>query len=95
MERSVFVKEVNTQSLQGFELGTQEINNPICINIGFQRRGRQKSQNFHNDTFYRPLVTSGQCIIGTKKYTDSAILLIPDDDDYCHGYGQLMKLSKF
>ena len=42
-----------------------------------------------NDTFYRPQVTSAQCIIGTGKYPDFAILLnYDDDDDYSEGYGQ-------
>ena len=37
IERSVFMKEVNTQSLWNFELGTQEgIKVPIWIKIGFQ-----------------------------------------------------------
>ena len=42
-----------------------------------------------NDTFYRPLVTSAQYIIGTEKYPDNSILLIYNDDDYSQGYGQI------
>ena len=76
IERSVFMKEVNTQNLWNFELGTQEgINVPIWIIIRFQQLDRQNSQNENNDTFYRPPITSTQCIIGTEKYPDSAILL--------------------
>ena len=87
VERSVFMKEVNTQNLWNFELGTQEgINVPIWIIIGFQQHDRQNSQNENNDTFYRPPVTSAQCIIGTEKYPDSGILLNYDDDDYNQGY---------
>ena len=83
IERSVFMKEVNTQNLWNFELGTQEgINVPIWILIGFQQQDRQSSQNENNDTFCRPSVTSAQCIIGTEKYPDSGILLKYDDDDY-------------
>ena len=68
VERSVFMKEVNTQNLWTFELGTQEgINVPIWIVLGFQQRERQDSQKLNNDTFYRPIVTSAQCIFGTKK----------------------------
>ena len=38
VERSVFMKELNTQNLWTFELGTQEgINVPIWITIGFQQ----------------------------------------------------------
>ena len=88
--RSVFMKEVNTQNLWNFELGTQEgINVPIWIIIAFQQQDRQNSQNENNDTFYRPSVTSAQCIIGTEIYPDSAILLNSDDDDYNQGYEQI------
>ena len=74
-ERSVFMKEINTQNLWTFELGTQEgINVPIWIFVAFQQNDRQNDQNLNNDTFYRPPVTSAQCIIGTEKYPDSGIL---------------------
>ena len=90
IERSVFMKDVNTQNPWNFELGTQEgINVPIWIIIGFQQQDRQNSQTENNDTFYRASVTSAQCIIGTEKYPDSGILLIPDDDVYNQGYGQI------
>ena len=90
IERSVFMKQLNTQNLWNFELGTQEgINVPIWIIIGFQQQYRQNSQNENNDTFYRPSVTSAQCIIGTEKYPDSSILSNYDDDDYNQGYGQI------
>ena len=89
-ERSVFMKEVNTQNLWTSELGTQEgINVPIWIIVGFQQSDRQYDQNLDNDTFYRPPVTSAQCIIGTEKYPDSAILLNYNDDDYSQGYSQI------
>ena len=72
VERSVFMKEVNTQNLWNFELGTQEgINVSIWLIIGFQQSDRQNSQNENNVTFYRPPVTSAQCIIGTEKSPDS------------------------
>ena len=75
-ERSVFMKEVNTQNLWNFELGTQEgVNVPIWIFVAFHQSDRQNSQNLNNDAFYRPLITSAQCIIGTEKYPDSGILL--------------------
>ena len=65
-ERSVFMKELNTQNLWTFELGAQEgINIPIWIFVAFQQNDRQNDQNLNNDTFYRPVVTSAQCIIGT------------------------------
>ena len=48
----------------------------------------------NNDTFYRPLVTSAQCIIGTEKYPDGGILLNYNDDNYSQGYGQIKQAFK-
>ena len=70
VERSVFMKEVNTQNLWSFELGTQEgVKVPIWIIVCFQQSDRQNDQKLKIDTFYRFLVTSVQCIIGTEKYS--------------------------
>ena len=94
-ERSVFMKEINTQNLWTFELGTQGgINVPIWIFVAFQENDRQNDQNLNNDTFYRPLVTSAQCIIGTEKYPDSGILLNYNNDNYSQGYGQIKEAFK-
>ena len=58
-ERSVFMKEVNTQNVWTFELGTQEgINIPTWIFISFQQNDRQHDQNLNNDTFVRLPVIS-------------------------------------
>ena len=82
VERIFFTKEVDTQNLRTSELGTQQgINVPIQIFVGFQQRDRQDPQISNNDTFYRPPVTSAQCIIGTEKYPDAGIVLRNDDDD--------------
>ena len=92
VERSVYIKEVNLQKHWSFEMGTQEgINVPIWIIVGFQRRDRQDSQNLNNDTFYRPPVSSCQCISGTERYHYTSILLNYDDDDYSLGYEQIKK----
>ena len=89
-ERSVFMKEVNTQNFWTFELGTQEgINIPTWIFVAFQQNDRQHDQNSNNDTFVRPAVISAQVIIGTERYPDSGILLNYDDDNYSQGYGQI------
>ena len=89
-EKSVFMKEVNTQNLWTFKLGTQEgINVPIWVFVAFQQNVRQNDPDLNNDTFCRPLVTSAQCIVGTEKYPDSGILLNYNDDDYSQGYGQI------
>ena len=46
VERSVFLKELNTQNLWTFQLGTlQGINVPIWIFVGFQEQDREHSQN--------------------------------------------------
>ena len=94
-ERSVFMKEVNTQNFWNFELGTQEgINIPTWIFVAFQQNDRQHDQNLNNDTFVRLPVTSSQVAIGTQRYPDSGILLNYDDDDYSQGYGQIKEAFK-
>ena len=94
-ERSVFMKEVNTQNFWTFELGTQEsINIPTWIFAAFQQNDRQHDQNLNNDTFIRLPVISVQVVIGTERYPDSAILLNYDDNDYSQGYGQIKEAFK-
>ena len=84
------MKEVNTQNLWYFELDTQEgIMVPIRIIVEIQQSDREHDQSLNNDTFSRLPVISVQCIIGTERYPDSAILLNYDDDDYFQGYGQI------
>ena len=94
-ERSVFMKEVNTQNFWTFELDTQEgVNLPIWIYVAFQQHDRHHDQTLNNDTFYRMPVTSTQCIIGSEKYPDNAVLLNYDDDDYSQGHGQIKEAFK-
>ena len=94
-ERSVFMKEVNTQNFWTFELGTQEgINIPTWTFVAFQQNDRQHDQNLNNDTFVRLPVISAQVVIGTERYPDSAILLNYDDDDYSQGYGLIKQAFK-
>ena len=94
-ERSVFMKEVNTQIFWTFELGTQEgINIPTWIFAAFQQNDKQHDQNLNNDTFVRLPVISAQVIIGTERYPDSGILLNYDDDDYSQGYGLIKEAFK-
>ena len=76
------MKEVKLQNLWSFELGTEErIDVPIWIVNGFQQKSRQDSQNLNTDMIYKLSITSASCIVGTKKYPNSAILLKYDDDD--------------
>ena len=94
-ERSVFMKELNTQNFWTFELGTQEgINIPTWIFVAFQQNDRQHDQNLNIDTFVRLPVISAQVVIGTERYPDSAILLNYDDDDYSQGYGLIKEAFK-
>ena len=89
------MKEVKTQNLWTFELGTQAgINVPIWIFVAFQQNDRQDDQNLNNDNFYRLLAISAQCIIGTERYPDSGIFLNYNDDDYSQGYGQIKEAFK-
>ena len=95
VERSVFMKEVNSQNLCSFELGSQEsVKVPKWISVGFQQRDRQDSQNLANGTFYRPRVSCTQCNIRTQNHPDSAILLNYNDDDYSQGYGLIKEAFK-
>ena len=67
-ERSIFMKEVITQNLWTFELGTQEVTNvPIWVFVIFKQSDREHDQNLNNDTFYKIPVTSAQCFIETDK----------------------------
>ena len=94
-ERSVFMKEVNTQNFWTFELGTQEgINIPTWIFIAFQQKDRQHDENLNNDTFVRLPVISAQVVIGTERYPDNSIFLNFVDDDYSQGYGQIKEAFK-
>ena len=94
-ERSVFMKEVNTQNIWSFELGTQQgINIPTWIFVVFQQNDRQHDQNLNKDTFVRLPVISAQVVIRSERYPDSAILLNYEDDDYLQGYGQIKEVFK-
>ena len=93
--KSVFMKEINTQCFCIFELGTQEgINIPKSVNVSFQQKDRQHSQNSNNDTFYSHPVTATHCFIGTEKYPDHSILLKSNDDDYVQGFGEIKEASR-
>ena len=89
LERSVF-KKVNTQNFWTSELGIQKgVNVPIWIYVVFPENDRQHDQNLNNDTFITLPVICAQVFIGTDRYTDTAILLNYNDDEYSQGYGQI------
>ena len=90
VQRQIFMQEVKNQKVWQFHLGAEKgLNMPIFIIIGFQQQDKENSQNLNVDTFCRLPVTTSQCIIGSEKYPDSAILLNYDDDDYSQGYEQI------
>ena len=60
-----------------------------CSFLTKRQTDRQDSQFLNNEPFYRPSITSAQCINSTDKNTDSAILLNYDDDKYSQGYGEI------
>ena len=94
-EKSVFMKEVNTQNFWPCELVTQEsINVLIRFYVVFQQNDRQRDQNMNNDSFYRMPVTTAQCFIGNEKHPDSDIFLNYNDDDYSQGYGKIKQAIK-
>ena len=94
-ERSIFMKEVNTQNFWTFELGTQEgINIHTWVFVAFQQTDRQHDQNLNNDTFVRLPVISAQVVIGTERYPDTAILINYNDADYSQGNGQKKEAFK-
>ena len=94
-ERSVFMKEVNTQNFWTFALVTQEGTNiPTWIFVVFQQNDRQHDQNLNNYTFVRLPVIFAQVVIGTERYPDSALLPNYEDDDYSQGYGQIKETFK-
>ena len=81
-ERSVFMKEVNTQKFWTFELGTQEgINIPIWFFVIFQQSDTQHDHDLNNVTFVRLPVISARIVIGTERYPDTVILLNYNDDE--------------
>ena len=81
-ERSVFLKQVNTQKLWTFELGAQKgVYVLVWIYVIFQQSDRQHYQTFNNDRFCRMPLTFVQCIIGSEKYLDRCLFLKYDNDD--------------
>ena len=84
------MKEVISQNLLNFELGSQEsMSVPISIIIGFQQKDRQDSENLNKDIFCRLSVLSAQCVIGMEKYPGAEVFLNYDDDDCSQCYIQI------
>ena len=89
-EKSVFMKEVNTENFWTFELGTQQgFNIPTWIFTVFHQGDREHDQHLNNDSFCRLPLINAQCVTGTERYPDSAMLLNYDDDEYSQRYGEI------
>ena len=81
VERSILMQEVKNRKTWQFQIGVEESTNiSIFIIIGFQQQDRENSQNLNFDPFIRLPITSAQCLIGSEKYSNSAVLLNYDDD---------------
>ena len=61
----------------------------ICGFLLVFNKGIDKTHSLNNITFYRPPVTSAQCVISTQKYPDSGILLKYNEDNNSQGYSQI------
>ena len=67
IERSIFIKEVNTGKTWSFELGIESgINVPIDALVDFEERNRIGHQCVNNDVFSRCTVWRAECNIGTE-----------------------------
>ena len=76
------MKEVNNQNLWHFELDSKEsMNFSLWMIEIFEQRDTKVSQDLNKDTLCILPVTSAQCITGTEKNPDAAILLNFVDDD--------------
>ena len=63
------MKEVNTENLWTFELGTQEsIKIPIWVYVVFQQNDKQQYKKLNNNTFVRLPIISAQVVIGTDNF---------------------------
>ena len=76
MLTDLFLKEVNNRNLWNFELSSREsMKIAIWIDIGFQQRNRQISQNLNTCNFCSLPVLKAQCNFRAEKYTDAGIVI--------------------
>ena len=55
----------------------------------FSTKNRPYSQNFNNNTFFRPPVTSARFTVGFDNHPDNSILIKYDNDVYSRGCGRI------
>ena len=87
-ERTIFRKDVNTNSNWTFELGSSGTSTPTFVIVGFQARNKIDSQNHDNAVFDR-LPISNVCKIGSEKYPDDGIECDYDRDKYDQAYSEI------
>ena len=98
-ERTVFRKDVNTNSNWTFELGNAGgISNnggsyrescPIFVIVGFQARNKIDSQVHDNAVFDRLPISNPVCKIGSEKYPDDGIECDYDREKYDQAYSEI------
>ena len=93
-ERTVFRKDVNTNSNWTFELGNAGGNSnndscPIFVIVGFQARNKIDSQTHDNAVFDRLSISNAVCKIGSEKYPDDGIECDYDRDKYDQAYSEI------
>ena len=79
------MKEVKTQNLKTFEIGTQEgLNVSVWILMGFQQSERPDSKLLNNGWFvlWTSSINGSMHYWNRTKHPDSGIILNGDDDDY-------------
>ena len=85
-ERTVFRKDVNTNSNWTFELGNAGGNagtsTPTFVIVGFQARNKIDSQVHDNAVFDRLPISNAVCKIGSEKYPDDGIECDYNRDKY-------------
>ena len=91
VERSVFMKEVNTQNFWTFHFLTQDGIISVWIIVGFQQKERQDSQNLNNVSFSNFPEISAQCLFGTEKIPDAGTIIKYDNDNYSQDYAEINK----
>ena len=93
-ERTVFRKDVNTNSNWTFELGNAggNSNNESCptfVIVGFQTRNKIDSQTYDNAVFDRLPISNAVCKIGSEKHPDDGIECDYDRDKYDQAYSEI------
>ena len=89
IERIVFRKDVNTNNIWTFELGSSAESTPSFIIVGFQARNKIDSQTHDNAIFDRLPISNAVCKIGSEKYPDDGIECDYDREKYDQAYCEI------